>query len=301
MRISGDTPPLIAGFTVTGAGKGAICMTCHNSRRGLRNDSVFGDFSAAEKARAPHGGTQADVLMGQNAYLVAVGTPGGHAGIQDMCVTCHMESTPPPDILAYNGGGTNHTFFADRNICVDCHSPHLDPDDVQGAIDHLMQQVEDLLEDGLFELIDGLTTAGNTVDLNGAAQISDSSTISEIQFAETRGRQALTVTFTDMSVFGPYRLTDVDVIDGTMTNIGTLADFADDRLMKAGWNWALIHADGSRGVHNPFFANGALIAARDALVDLAGGTRIQSIEQARPGMVGSRYQRSFETWRGVRE
>ena len=45
VRISGDTPPLIAGFTAVGVGKGAICMTCHNSRRGLRNDSNFADFS----------------------------------------------------------------------------------------------------------------------------------------------------------------------------------------------------------------------------------------------------------------
>jgi hypothetical protein len=41
VRIVGDTPPLIAGFTATGVGKAAICMTCHNTRRGLRNDATF--------------------------------------------------------------------------------------------------------------------------------------------------------------------------------------------------------------------------------------------------------------------
>ena len=41
VRISGDTPPLIAGFTATDVGRGAICMTCHNTRRGLRNDAVY--------------------------------------------------------------------------------------------------------------------------------------------------------------------------------------------------------------------------------------------------------------------
>jgi hypothetical protein len=27
-----------------------------------------------------------------------------------ICTTCHMEQTPPPDLLAYNLGGTNHGF-----------------------------------------------------------------------------------------------------------------------------------------------------------------------------------------------
>jgi hypothetical protein len=87
-----------------------------------------------------------------------------------------------------------------------------------------------------------------------------------------------------------------------MAKIGTLADFADDALLKSGWNWALIHNDGSRGVHNPFFANGALIAARDALVELSGsGSRTRALDRTRPGMVGSRQERPFETLRGVRK
>ncbi len=40
MRISGDTPMLLAGFKATNVGRAAICMTCHNSRRGLKNDSI---------------------------------------------------------------------------------------------------------------------------------------------------------------------------------------------------------------------------------------------------------------------
>jgi hypothetical protein len=301
VRISGDTPPLIAGFQVTDVGRGAICMTCHNSRRGLRNDSVWDTFSASEKARAPHGSAQTDVLVGENAYFVPVGDRGSHSFLEDACVSCHMESTPPPSVLSYNQGGTNHTFLADRNICSDCHSPHLDPDDVQGGVQHLMDIVEDLLEDGYYELFETVTTAGNSVDLNGDATISDPTTIAEIQFGEYHGRQALSVTFNDMSVSGPHRLTDIDVLDGSMAIVGTLADFADDSLMKSGWNWALIHNDGSRGVHNPFFANGALIAARDALVAMATPSALESLQELRPGTVGSPYQKWFKSRRGPRK
>ncbi len=271
VRISGDTPPLIAGFQVLDAGRGAICMTCHNSRRGLRNDSVWDTFSTGEKARAPHGSAQADMVAGENAYLVDVGTPGGHANVEDSCIACHMESTPPPAALSYNQSGTNHTFFADVGICSDCHSPRLLASDVQGSIQHLSDMVEDLLEDALYELIADLTEAGNTVDINGDLTITDPSVIDEIQFGEYRGRQSVSLTLGDGTEIGPVRVTDIDVFDGAMANIGTLYDFAEDDMMKAGWNWLLVHNDGSLGLHNPFYAQGVLIAARDALVNLQGG------------------------------
>jgi hypothetical protein len=34
LRIFGDTPTLASGFSMAGVGKGALCMTCHNSRNG---------------------------------------------------------------------------------------------------------------------------------------------------------------------------------------------------------------------------------------------------------------------------
>jgi hypothetical protein len=267
VRISGDTPPLIAGFQVNGAGGGAICMTCHNSRRGLRNDDTFDDFfGTSEAARAPHGSAQTDVLMGQNAYLIPVGVPGGHGLVEDTCVECHMRATPPPDILSYNQGGTNHTFFAATDICGDCHSPRLLAEDVQDGIQHLLDQVGALMEDGLLTLIGDLTAAGNTIDLNGDATITDVDEVAAIQFGETRGRQAITVIFNVGGTFGPYRMTDVDVLDGTPAVIGQLYDFADPALIKSGWNWNLFNNDGSLGVHNPIFAFDGLRAARDALV-----------------------------------
>ena len=264
VRISGDTPPLIAGFQAFDVGRGAICMTCHNSRRGLRNDATFeATVAAGDEARAPHGSAQADSLLGQNAYLVNLGDPvpgfdfpaglpGSHAGLKDSCATCHMEETPPPDDLAYNQGGTNHTFFAGTDICSNCHT-FPDARIVQVPVGAKLGTLQDLIEDALLALIEQLTWAGNTIDLNGQAIITDADEIQEIVFGEARGRQAMTVTLMDGTTVGPIRMTDVDVIDGGEV-IGELYDFADPRLIKSGWNWNFVNNDGSKGVHNPKFA-----------------------------------------------
>ncbi len=267
-RIYGNTPPLIAGFTVYGAGNGAICMTCHNSRRGLRNDSTFAATKAAgDVARAPHGSAQADVLMGENAYLMNVGIRGSHSFVVDTCVNCHMELTPPPDVLSYNQGGTNHTFAASDEICANCHGAAFDPEGVRSAFEANLDALQALVEDAIFDLIADLIAAGNTIDLNGMGTITDAADIVDIEFGEARGRQAITVTLVGVpDPIGPLRMTDVDVLG---PDAGELYDTADDRLPKAGWNYNLVHNDGSHGFHNPDFALQVLDAGIDALVELA--------------------------------
>jgi hypothetical protein len=255
VRISGDTPPLIAGFTATDVGRGAICMTCHNTRRGLRNDDTFNDFyGTSEAARAPHPGAQTDVLMGQNAYMVDVGRRANHSmttKVEDTCVTCHMEETPPPPDLAYNLGGSNHTFYASEDICQNCHT-NLVAETIQGPVEEQLHHLEEMVENGLYDLIDDLTEAGNTIDVNGNATITDASQIAEIEFGETRGRQAMAIDFTDGSSVGLTRMTDIDVVPA-MGGSFPLYNAANPFLIKAGWNYLLLHADGSMGVHNPLF------------------------------------------------
>jgi hypothetical protein len=270
VRISGDTPPLIAGFTATNVGRGAICMTCHNSRRGLRNDSLFPSvYGTSEAARAPHGSVQADVLMGQNAYFVEVGNRGGHSTLKDTCVTCHMEATPPPADLAYNEGGTNHTFYARNDICGNCHSFETG-ESLQAEFEEKMGVLQDLIEGALLDLIGEQIAAGSTVDLDGDAIITNTNDISDIDFSETRGRQAITVTFKNGDSFGPIRLTDVEVVP----QIGSpfdIYDVADPALIKSGWNWLLFHSDGSHGVHNRSYAMQAIETSTTTLGGDGGG------------------------------
>ncbi len=265
-RISGDTPPLIAGFTATDVGRGAICLTCHNTRRGARNDAVFADLvGTSESVRAPHGGAQADVMMGQNAYFVEVGNRGDHSMtmyVEDTCVTCHMEATPPPDVLSYNGGGTNHTFFARADICGECHGFE-DGTFLQNGVQDVLTELGGLIEDRWLGVLTAQVAAGNTIDVNGT-MIADAATIAGIEFGEFRGRQSITVTLTDDTVVGPARLTDVDVVMG---GGGTTAIYnvVGANLLKAGWNWNLVNNDGSLGVHNPSFVTDVLVNAVQAM------------------------------------
>jgi hypothetical protein len=200
VRIQGNTPPLLSGFTAIGVGKGAMCMTCHNTRRGLRNDDTWDGVT--DTARAPHGGAQSDMLMGENAYFVAVGTRGKHSLVENACVNCHMEKSPPPDLLSYNLGGTNHTFFASPDICSQCHGAGVTAAGVQNGFDATLAQLKLLQEDTILQLITELTAAGNSIDLDGQALITDAAEIAEIEFGETGGRQAIGVTFTDTTTVG---------------------------------------------------------------------------------------------------
>jgi hypothetical protein len=158
VRISGDTPLLIAGYIAFDVERGAICITCHNTRRGLRNDNV----PLTDPTRAPHGSAHGDMLMGQNAYLVDLGDPvdgydfpeglpGSHASLEDACVTCHMEATDPPPDLSYNEGGTNHTFFASDEICSECHG--FDAGSVQGPVEISLGILQGDIEEALLALI----------------------------------------------------------------------------------------------------------------------------------------------------
>ena len=273
IRITGDTPPLIAGFTATDVGRGAICMTCHNTRRGLRNDDNFAAQPAGDRSRAPHPGAQADVLMGQNAYFVDVGTRGSHSVISDTCVNCHMVQTDPPELLSYEQGGTNHTFFASTTICADCHGGTFTYGNLAASFTTDMNELQELIETALLQLITAQIAAGNTLDLDGEATITSAADITALEFTEASGRQAITVTLAGGTTVGPVGLNNVSVLDGGGTSLGDLASVADDRLIKAGWNWNLLTSDASESAHNFTFVSAVLDASIDQVTTLttAGG------------------------------
>jgi hypothetical protein len=287
VRISDNTPLLLAGFRALGVGRGAMCMTCHNSRRGLRNDATFEATTAAgDASRAPHGSVQTDLLLGENAYLVDVGTPGKHSLVVDSCVKCHMVETPPPDLLSYNQGGTNHTFFAAADVCSSCHGDGVTLEGVQAPVQARLDELQTLQEAAIMALMDELilnpspgqrkkgngvkgNRKSNALDLNGLATLSAPEDYVDVVFGETRGRQAITVILADLSEIGPLRVNDVDVLNPRGKVIGTLYDFADERVIKAGWNWNLVHNDSSLGIHNPTYSIQVLNAGLDALVQMA--------------------------------
>lgn len=263
VRISGDTPPLIAGFTATDVGRGAMCMTCHNTRRGLKNDATF-DPNSSDVSRAPHPGAQSDVLMGQNAYLVGVGTRGTHSTIEDTCVTCHMEKTPPPNILSYNRQGTNHTFFPSSTICASCHLDGRVAEDVQGPVSLELAGLQSDLEGAILDLLAAQFALGRSVKLGSGSTLTSSTEIADLEFTEASGRQAITVSLTAGGSVGPIGMNAVTVYDGA-TNLGELYKFADSRIPKAGWNLLLVTDDSSLGVHNANFVDEVLATSRSAV------------------------------------
>ena len=258
VRVTGKTPMLMSGYVADNVGTGAVCMTCHNGRRGLRNDS---NFSIADATRAPHPGPQTDVLMGQNMYFAKTGTRSFHSMIQDSCVTCHMESTSAPPALANRNadgsyGGTNHTFFASNTICSKCHTS-IDLASVQAPFVSKMEALKAQLETAIKNVMQAQIRAGNTIDLGGQKSIKNASDIQSIEFIESHGRQGVKVTLTGGVKVNDLSLATVKVVRPAGAPV-ELYSVADPALGKAGWNYLTAHSDGSKGVHNPGFVNAAL-------------------------------------------
>ena len=258
VRVTGKTPPLMAGFTATNVGSGAICMTCHNGRRDLRDDA---HFTVADATRAPHEGPQADILMGQNLYFTKVGTRGLHSMIQDSCVACHMESTDPPAALANLNadgtyGGTNHTFYASNTICTKCHS-NITKETVQAPVEAKLAALKAQMETSIRNLMQAQIRAGNAIDLNGQKTIKNASDIAGIEFISSHGRQGVNVTLTGGTKVSDLSLATVKVVRPAGTPV-ELYSVADPALGKAGWNYFMVESDKSKGVHNPAFVNSAL-------------------------------------------
>lgn len=256
VRIAGTTPMLDAGFTVNGAGRGAICMTCHNGRRGLKNDSIaLTDFS-----RAPHVGPQTDILVGQNLYFARVGEKGNHAAIEDTCVVCHMETSDPPPTLANysNGayGGTNHSFYAQPDICSKCHTA-ITLEEVQHNVEAKLESLKASIETALKNLMQTQIRLGNAIDIGGKKTVKNAGDIHHVEFIESHGRQGVSVELADGSHVEDIALSAVKIVRPGMPAV-ELYSVADPILPKAGWNYFMIHSDESKGAHNPAFVNAGL-------------------------------------------
>jgi Cytochrome c554 and c-prime len=278
MRIQGDTYELMSGFTAYSVGKGAICMQCHNSRRGLRNEENWPTTSASDPDRAPHLGTQADVVMGQNAYFVEIGFRGPHGFIDDTCVKCHMSLTDPPEEFSYQKGGTNHTFEASGEICSECHGAFT-VDNVQDITERTAEVLHETIVESLYLEIARQIGLGNVVLVSGYATADEQGSrsliidsmddVSAIEFSESHGRQSMEITVIGLPVYHVqmHGGTDIRPSDDPNTATGNSLYETDGGkvIARAGWNYLLFHADGSHGVHNPRFAGLALEGAITAL------------------------------------
>ena len=264
MRVDGDSPLLLGGFTAYGLGNGAMCIVCHNTRRGLANDDA-GFPEPDDLDRAPHGGAQGDVLMGQNAYFVDVGLRGGHSYITNSCSACHMQITDPPADLSYNLSGTNHTFAADTGICSECHGL-FDGDSLIATNEAALAQLADSIAEAIEKEILFHTGAPNsdTVTCSGAVSgvdtdldITAATVIGSVELTEYRGRAAMNIEL-DGTLLEQVQLGEgTTLLSAGAENLvdNTVVNNHGDTLAKCCWNYFLLHNDGSHGIHNPSFLN----------------------------------------------
>ena len=145
VRVEGSTKLLPAGFAAVAVGKGALCITCHNTRQGAVPVGDVVGLNPASYTGTPHTPSQGDLLMGYNAYFVPAGLRSSHADIQDTCVNCHMEKSNPPSAFSYQYGGTNHAFGANLEICADCHGEGIDGEGIQAQFEAGLSDIADLL------------------------------------------------------------------------------------------------------------------------------------------------------------
>lgn len=281
VRITGDTSMLPAGFKAVGVGRGALCITCHNTRNGARNDSTGVPASYS----APHTAAQGDVLMGENAYFVTVGgtARSKHSYIKDTCATCHMELTPPPAEFSYNLAGTNHSFKASLKTCAQCHGA-FDGGTLQVSVEAKLEELGHKMSSYLLGKMGTQvhikdytphTYQGKSYDVKSRDTTIDKANIASVEPTEPHGQQGFIVKFKTPVTFTyaptgeaahSVSLAEAEVQLGDFTTDGTAKLIAlSDPLVKVGWNYNLVHGDGSEGVHNPSFVNNVLDASIKAL------------------------------------
>ena len=151
LRFYGDTPKLPAGFAAYGMGKGAVCITCHNSRNAtitgsstftyLHEDGETYNSGNPTSYSAPHQADQGDVFVGHNAYFMGANMPmlSRHAAITDTCVGCHM-TLQPEKFPAFGAmSPATHLFrITDENeqqLCANCHGSAVNGAGIQAQVE----------------------------------------------------------------------------------------------------------------------------------------------------------------------
>ncbi len=229
VRMKGDT--LRNGYripTAVASNVGMLCANCHYSRYSVltkvtNNASKLYGYG---NHYGPHGNPQADMFFGSNGYqfgdtsFTGVGT---HQGLEDACVTCHMQERPKhaPTTVTMNNLSHSFTFdtlnaaannYKPTDVCSGCHGEIEDFNDVKAGYDY---------------------------DRNG-----------KIEGVQTEVQGMLT----KLKLILPKDSTG-EVISASPTHADSVAIAAGGQaLMGRIWNYWLVTNDKSMGVHNTKYA-----------------------------------------------
>lgn len=220
------------GFTLTGQGTSATCMSCHHARR-----SPPATYSSS--TTVPHGGSTAtDVLLGirasTNVQVIVSGLTNtiatvalqnsAHSGVAK-CVDCHMYPNPAIGAAGHNTRG-DHTFSVvdtetgEGNIAA-CQQCHEGVDDVTD-LDHI-------------SVVSSFLPNGGDYDGDGTPE----GVQSEVEGVQQHLRDKM--------------------LETGMVGFGRSAVYTNDPIIRAvqrnaAWNDYLIYRDLSHGIHNTAFA-----------------------------------------------
>lgn len=131
------------GFKFTPAGKSQVCSYCHSSRYSVKvRVTTKAPYYGFTNRFGPHENPQYDMLVGGNGYEYGdemISGIGTHKGLEDGCVTCHMQPRT-------RSGNTlpNHSFsmadtaygFKAVTVCKGCHGDIEDFNDVKALYDY---------------------------------------------------------------------------------------------------------------------------------------------------------------------
>jgi hypothetical protein len=118
-------------------GNGNMCLQCHQARdRGnVPTATETADVTTGSTHWGPHYGVQGNVLQASGGVNISgdlsyPSATGGHAGIDDACISCHMS-------------GGNHSLEVSYDGCITCHTTG----DAEDKVEDLEEEIHDLLFD----------------------------------------------------------------------------------------------------------------------------------------------------------
>jgi hypothetical protein len=297
--LGGNLKALPNGLTnIVGAGKGATCMACHNTRNAEHDDFV----AAAADFSGPHTPSQTDLLYGFNAYFMPRLNPSKHLSVTDTCAGCHVAIPTAAEKAA--GRTDNHNFATDNTICASCHSAATDGEAFLSAMSAQLDGLGTAIGAKAMALVSATYSAGNTLTVRAWKQATDqyssaaATTVNVVVpdapkavalRSAIHGQTSFTLTLaTPVSVTwaasatAPASTETVSQLDcqiGGVTITGQTAPpvppattgapvpvmAPSSVVAKASWNMQLLSNDGSKGLHNPSFFQNVIVKTLEAL------------------------------------
>jgi len=229
-------------------------------------------------------------VFGFNAYYVPEYNPSPHLLLKDTCAACHFGAVTASEVAAKQT--SSHSFVVDNTVCTSCHSANVNGVALQAAYQVELTALGAAIAGKVLDLIEAAVlpangggylvrawdpTSGN-YSSTGAANVPLAVAPTSIDHVQIAGQLGfilhmpapVTVALVDASgkPAGSIQTANLYVpaasLDGNAATPAPLFAPGSD-YAKALWNYDLLVADNTQGIHNPGFYQ-AVITATTAKV-----------------------------------